>query len=233
MRTAAHQDRPPDQPAESTQPRPSTRRSGRTLLWLAGCAAGAVALLAAAVPAIARAGSGSVVFFACVNNSNGTIRIVPGTRKCRSFEHKISWNQKGPQGPQGPAGVVSGTVDYGPASVTVNNTLNTVLNLALPAGRYIVTATAIFGTNGSADLFGCILTDGSGKLITSASMDLPADAVGFGGSLGTVSMTGATVDPGSVTLKCKDRVGTDFPDVESPVITAVPVAQLQVTGTPH
>jgi hypothetical protein len=43
-------------------------------------------------------------YYGCVNNSTGAIRIVSKTTVCKSTEHKINWNQVGPQGPQGPKG---------------------------------------------------------------------------------------------------------------------------------
>lgn len=43
-------------------------------------------------------------YYGCVNNTTGAIRIVSKTTACKSTEHKIHWNQVGPQGPQGPQG---------------------------------------------------------------------------------------------------------------------------------
>jgi hypothetical protein len=43
-------------------------------------------------------------FYGCVNNTSGAIRIVTATTTCKSTEHKIHWNQAGPQGPKGPQG---------------------------------------------------------------------------------------------------------------------------------
>jgi hypothetical protein len=46
-----------------------------------------------------------VTLFGCVNNTTGAIRIVNSTAVCKSGEHKIQWNQKGPRGSQGPQGL--------------------------------------------------------------------------------------------------------------------------------
>ena len=46
----------------------------------------------------------AAVLFGCVNNSTGGIRIVQSFTSCKSTEHKIHWNQVGPQGPKGPQG---------------------------------------------------------------------------------------------------------------------------------
>jgi hypothetical protein len=45
-----------------------------------------------------------VTIVSCVNNATGSIRIVSSTTVCMSSEHKIHWNQKGPQGSRGSQG---------------------------------------------------------------------------------------------------------------------------------
>src|SRR5277367_5532425 len=40
-------------------------------------------------------------YYGCVNNTTGAIRIVTSTAACNPLEHRIAWNQAGPQGPQG------------------------------------------------------------------------------------------------------------------------------------
>lgn len=45
-----------------------------------------------------------VTYYACVNNSSGTIHMVSATDTCPTGSQPISWNQLGPAGPQGPAG---------------------------------------------------------------------------------------------------------------------------------
>jgi Collagen triple helix repeat (20 copies) len=47
----------------------------------------------------------ATVLYGCVNNSSGAVRIVQSFTPCKATEHKIHWNQVGPQGPQGPKGV--------------------------------------------------------------------------------------------------------------------------------
>jgi len=46
----------------------------------------------------------ATIYYGCVTNSTGAIRIVSASTSCKTTEHKIQWNQTGPQGPQGPAG---------------------------------------------------------------------------------------------------------------------------------
>jgi hypothetical protein len=55
------------------------------------------------------------IFYGCVNNSTGAIRIVTKATTCKSTEHKIHWDQTGPQGPQGKQGVQGPTGPQGPA----------------------------------------------------------------------------------------------------------------------
>jgi hypothetical protein len=53
-------------------------------------------------------------YYACINNSTGAIRIVSKSTVCKSTEHKINWNQVGPQGPQGPHGPKGAQGPQGP-----------------------------------------------------------------------------------------------------------------------
>jgi hypothetical protein len=62
--------------------------------------AGIVFWIAAQRPASAS----TVTYYACINNSSGAIRIVAKSTTCKSGEHKIQWNQAGPEGPKGPQG---------------------------------------------------------------------------------------------------------------------------------
>jgi hypothetical protein len=62
--------------------------------------AGVVLLIFAQVPASAS----TVTYYACINNTSGAIRIVTKSTTCKTGEHKIQWNQTGPEGPKGPPG---------------------------------------------------------------------------------------------------------------------------------
>jgi len=53
--------------------------------------------------------------FACVNNSDGTTRIVAQNVTCRNNETKLVWNVAGPSGPIGPVGPTGATGPQGPA----------------------------------------------------------------------------------------------------------------------
>lgn len=76
----------------------------------------AVILVGAAVAAIAAAGvayssgGGSGTLTACVNDTNGNMRLVASASDCRQHESAVTWNAEGqtgatgPTGPQGPTG---------------------------------------------------------------------------------------------------------------------------------
>lgn len=53
---------------------------------------------------IVRAQDDDAPIFACVNNWNGTIRVVDGAEDCSRSEYSETWAKQGPQGPQGPKG---------------------------------------------------------------------------------------------------------------------------------
>jgi len=66
----------------------------------------------------------AIIYYGCVNNSTGAIRIVAKATVCKATEHKIQWDQTGPQGPagpqgkQGPAGPAGPQGKQGPAGPT-------------------------------------------------------------------------------------------------------------------
>jgi hypothetical protein len=64
---------------------------------------GVAVLLLATVVTVARAQS-TVSYYACVNNSSGTIHMVDSAGKCANNEVFIQWNQTGPKGDMGPQG---------------------------------------------------------------------------------------------------------------------------------
>ena len=63
-----------------------------------------LATLVAAGTVIVLADTGGVIF-ACVNNVNGSIRIVAQQVSCKPNETAAHWNVIGPQGPAGPQGL--------------------------------------------------------------------------------------------------------------------------------
>lgn len=85
-------------------------------------AVAAAAVLAAGV-AYSAGGSGSSTLTACVNDTNGNMRLVGSAGDCRQHESAVTWNAEGqtgttgptgPTGPQGPTGATGATGPQGP-----------------------------------------------------------------------------------------------------------------------
>ncbi len=91
----------------------------RNVRWSSWNVRIAIALVAMLIGTLIGAGSfaladgNDTVYYACVNNSSGTIHMADAGESCKNNETLISWNQQGPQGatgaqgeigPQGPAG---------------------------------------------------------------------------------------------------------------------------------
>jgi hypothetical protein len=105
-----------------------------------------------------------VIIFSCVDNTTGAMRIVGGTTACKSTEHKIHWNQQGPQGPQGPIG------QQGPPGISVGLSSAISGGVILPAfpgvlvaqsaqvapsGTYFISASALVDVEDSNGVFCC------------------------------------------------------------------------------
>lgn len=52
---------------------------------------------------------------ACASKSSGRLRVVRSSASCRSHEHRLSWNVRGPQGERGPSGPAGEPGAMGPA----------------------------------------------------------------------------------------------------------------------
>src|SRR5580700_5427795 len=118
---------------------------------LAGCVL-AIAVQPSAAASDLPQGMAATIYYGCVNNSTGDIRIVSKSTVCKSTEHKISWDKTGPQGPQGPTGP---TGPKGPPGISVGNFASNINFSYLGApvvvaqtnpvlgGQYYVDATAV------------------------------------------------------------------------------------------
>lgn len=92
--------------------RRSSSRSGRVILAVVMLTVG----IGVGTGAMAVASTNSTVYYACVNSSSGTIKMVDADATCKQNEAKIEWNKQGPQGitgPQGPKGDTGDTGDTG------------------------------------------------------------------------------------------------------------------------
>jgi Collagen triple helix repeat (20 copies)/Divergent InlB B-repeat domain len=90
-----------------TASRRARARRGATLAaaLLAGVAFGAGTM--------ARADGDGTRYYACVNNSSGTIKMIGAAATCANNEIRIEWNQQGPPGPAGSQGEVGPTGPQG------------------------------------------------------------------------------------------------------------------------
>jgi len=171
---------------------------------------------------IVQADTTPTVFYACVNMSNGTIRMISATDSCKGNEQKISWNNVGPAGPAGPAGPQGPQGNPGPQGPSgLSNGFSVegsaigllpgdgskvLVTLTLPnqAGNYIVNASATFGnrfTTSSTDV-DCLLIPDRGPemhLATTVPSLVPPDQTGEA----SVSLTTSYVGVATITLTCQ------------------------------
>ncbi len=95
----------------------------------------AVALLATLV----MAQDAPDVYYACVNNTSGTIHMIHEGETCSGNEQLVVWNATGPQGPQGPEGPAgpagsAGGSEFTSAMTLTVDFLDDVIGPAGPAG---------------------------------------------------------------------------------------------------
>jgi len=83
--------------------------------WIWIVAAAALAALAVGGVTALGDSSSSTVIHACRNATNGLLRAVDATTKCRQSEEAIAWNLTGDPGPAGPAGPPGPAGPAGPA----------------------------------------------------------------------------------------------------------------------
>jgi hypothetical protein len=220
------------------------RRPGRFRQLLGiGAVASAAALLGAAVPALAAAGSAPVTYYACVTAKTGTIKIVSRTARCDAGQYRISWNNTGPQGargaagpagPQGPAGVVKGywSNSYEQTIQLGTNPGSEIVSVQPPAGNYLIMADAwvqIDGASTSDQVLCYVNVQGQAIFAEGAATLTPDAAAGVGSATIPVDM-GATIPAGTtISLWCFDENGVAF--VGNSSILAIPVAALNPAGT--
>lgn len=205
------------------------RRPARRLRWIVGPAAALVVLAAGAIPAVA-AGTGTpVVYYACVTNATGAIKIVHASTACATGQHKISWNNRGPagpRGPQGPPGVTTAYAVFTPGRVQMvpADSLKIYGTLSLPAGRFIVNVTAVaYGILTAPDKVECPLYDSGSHLLGYGGAMLVTDKSGAG--IGNIAISASTTTGGKLYFMCYDDTGeASMQDVS---MTAIPVSTLK------
>jgi hypothetical protein len=213
-------------------PETPARRPARRLRWIVGLAGASIALAAGAIPAVAAVTDTPVVYYACVTDTTGAIKIVSATATCGTSQHKISWNNTGPQGPPG---VATGYASLSQNSVAVPPGQEvTVGTLQLPAGSFLVNVTAPASSFAPTDpdTLYCYLWDGNGGFpLNSGAATLPPAPNSSAYSEETIAITAATTAGGQMTVGCEEQPGqTGQFYVGYVSITATPVSTLQASG---
>lgn len=219
--------------------------------------AAAAALLVAAGVAYATIPDSNGVIHGCYARSGGSLRVIDASvTNCKSTETSLDWNVQGPQGPQGPTGPTGpagpqGTAGpqgpQGPAgpqgppglshgySVTsgnanhIGNTPIKVQSLSLPAGTYVVWATADVSNFGDDSASTCALQQGTTVLGTARADTF---AVGTSGTdrlgFASIAITGAVTlsSPSTIDLYCSNTDGGAGGSAGDAAISAVAVDAL-------
>lgn len=224
--------------AAEGRPEAPGRRPARRLRWIVGLTAGSIALTAGAIPAVAAVTTSHVVYYACVTNTTGTIKVVSATARCATGQHKISWNNLGPAGPTGPRGatgpqgppgapgangVVNGFVDDPGTKTSIATSDTIVATLQLPAGNYVLSTSVTLSK--VATTSGVVVCDliSSSAIVDKGAVTLAPDATGA--QYASMSLGGASRG-GTTGLSCAAGNGVTGLSAINPVITAVPVNTL-------
>lgn len=151
--------------------------------------------------------------YACVNNRSGAVKIVSAEVACHKNEHKISWNNIGPEGAQGPPGPVgpsTATLAFNPIPPFTEVTLT---NVTLNGG--LITAPLVPGATVQVEVdYSITQPDWCPACIQQivfgfASQDQPSVCVHSGG---------AGSGHASFTLTVPDTPGTEYIAVERPMM---------------
>ena len=236
--------------------RPGAPR-GRSLPVAFG--AGVAVLIGCAIPAIAAARTGPVIYYACVTPRTGAIKIVSASARCPAGQRKISWNKIGPQGgtgpqgplgpqgptgpqgaagsqgptgPQGPPGVVTGYEAYNPLLFNLNSVFSPLATLTLPAGDFLVFAKAVAVYPGSgSDNVTCQLTEDPGLIGLDTSVVTITNLTGVAQANVVVTGLASGNDTMYVTLDCLD--GSSQAETYNDAITAIPVGSIVAQSFMH
>ena len=181
-------------------------------------------VLSATGLAVAAIPDSNGVIHSCYSKSNGSLRVVKGT-KCRKGEKKLKWNQQGETGPPGPrgapgaagppgaAGTPGAAAGFAASTTGVETTVSPgadILQLNLPAGQYIVQTTmSVQNTSPSStsSITECTLSGGTGSDDSKLGLLGPSSTPENQGSM-ALSMATTLSSPGTVTLHCTGEGGT-------------------------
>ena len=91
-------------------------------------------------------------YYACINNSSGTIKVWTEPMDCSNNEDPIHWNNVGPRGEQGPPGPSSAIEAFatgkGGIQLPLNHVPVDVVALDLPAGKFVSNVTFLASYRG-------------------------------------------------------------------------------------
>jgi hypothetical protein len=186
--------------------------------------------------------SGGVIH-GCYKKSSpnqGTLRVIDTDKAqaCSNSETPLNWSQTGPQGPQGaqgpqgPQGPSGSSHAYstfnGAAQTQLSPNSNTITELTLPAGDYVVWATGsvvktgIFNTTGSDNDVKCALDDPDDNSVTASQAEANGldyeDAVPY-----TLVDTMSLPNGGTITVDCATLTGTVPSEVDFNTLVATKV----------
>lgn len=200
---------------------------------LAGSVLTASLLLAGT--AVAAIPDGAGVYHGCIKKNDSNIRIIDSaTDTCKSNETEITWSKQGPPGANGAPGAAGPT---GPSDAYVKNQIGSfgavaisttaqtpILTLAsLPAGSYVVYATAAISGTSTFAATSCELTTPTTP-ISSGNQVTTGGGTGFTFAaiplMGSVTLAAAT----DISIACRASI-TNVVSQPS-VITAIKVGAL-------
>jgi hypothetical protein len=72
----------------------------------------------------------------CYKKSNGSLRVIDSAKRCNGGEKALTWNK------QGPSGLTEALSGHRDTAVTVQGSYADIAWIDVPAGSYVVTATA-------------------------------------------------------------------------------------------
>lgn len=182
-------------------------RRPRTLVVLAaaGLLALAVGIAGAAIP-----DSSDGEIHGCFKKNQGQLRVIDaeGGDTCGPAEQALVWNQTGATGATGPRGPSNGFSRWHDPEVPATTlAAPRLLELPVPVGRFVTTATAIVRNNGAGvALITCQTMHPSGDFDLAQARLAPAGAAG---DIQTLAMNpvGFALAPGIIWLDCDDGGG--------------------------
>jgi len=206
------------------------------------------------------------VIHGCYLTRAGVLRVIdPATSHCTSFETPIEWNQTGPEGPPGPEGPQgeagppgpqgaegphgpqgpSGTSkaytgdETFPQALSVPDGGGPIARINLPAGRFVLFASAAFNNPGAEEALVECHIEGPGGRGTGSDFGSRHATLGGTGNGGffdaaTIAMQVTVLPdtPSSYDLQCSDRGGqVSVTSLIHPTVTALEVDSVfQIRG---